>query len=243
MLKPCKFLLNELVGISAGGNLAAAVAMRWRRLLQDSSAQLSGLYPIKLQFLMFPFLQAFNFSTNSYLLFQHNGLNKLTTSGYVVSYLFGLTGQAHDNLTMELYRNSHTTTTSRASFASIFAMDNETDKKEAAMAAKIRMDPKEFDPVGKSELEGKLLPLVTNDEFSPLLAEDFRGVPATYLITGGMDVLRDDGAFFARRLRQSGQVSVVQYRNYAQCDHHSWTSHIDLIESDWIQFLDSNPVW
>jgi len=39
---------------------------------------------------------------------------------------------------------------------------------------------------------------------SPLLAEDLRGMPPTYLATAGFDPLRDEGAVYADRLREVG---------------------------------------
>jgi acetyl esterase len=39
---------------------------------------------------------------------------------------------------------------------------------------------------------------------SPLLFEDFEGLPPTYIATAGFDPLRDEGEEYARRLRQAG---------------------------------------
>jgi len=39
---------------------------------------------------------------------------------------------------------------------------------------------------------------------SPLLAEDLRGIPPTYLVTAGFDPLRDEGVGYAERLREAG---------------------------------------
>jgi len=49
-------------------------------------------------------------------------------------------------------------------------------------------------------------------KFSPLLADDFNGLPQAYIVTGGFDPLVDDGAGYAENLQAAG-VPVV-YRNF-----------------------------
>jgi acetyl esterase len=46
---------------------------------------------------------------------------------------------------------------------------------------------------------------------SIVLADDLSGMPATHVVTGGFDPLRDEGELFARRLQQAG-VDVVLRR-------------------------------
>lgn len=53
---------------------------------------------------------------------------------------------------------------------------------------------------------------VTDWTVSPLLAKDLRGLPPTVLLTAGLDVLHDEGAAYAARLREAGvPVSYLQY--------------------------------
>ena len=48
-----------------------------------------------------------------------------------------------------------------------------------------------------------------NPYFAPLMAEDYRGLPKTLIITGEYDPLRDEGEEFARRLSKAGNFVVL----------------------------------
>ncbi len=50
-------------------------------------------------------------------------------------------------------------------------------------------------------------------KFSPLLADDFTGLPDSYIVTGGFDPLVDDGAGYAQKLQDAGVP--VKYRHFA----------------------------
>jgi acetyl esterase len=50
--------------------------------------------------------------------------------------------------------------------------------------------------------------------FSVMAAPDLSKMPATYIATAGMDVLRDQGEAFGERLRESGvEVAVRRFTN------------------------------
>ena len=63
-----------------------------------------------------------------------------------------------------------------------------------------------------TELTSLALEALTHFKASPLMAEDFRGVPPTFIITADFDVLRDEGFFYAERLR-SAKIKV-KHKNY-----------------------------
>ncbi len=48
-------------------------------------------------------------------------------------------------------------------------------------------------------------------KFSPLLADDFSGLPESYIITGGFDPLVDDGAEYAKMLQTAGVPTVHRH--------------------------------
>ena len=62
---------------------------------------------------------------------------------------------------------------------------------------------------------------VMEEEVSPLFASSFEGVPPAYVTTMGHDVLRDDGLLYVQRLRDSGQVAVVEHKHYPT-KYHCW---------------------
>jgi acetyl esterase len=57
----------------------------------------------------------------------------------------------------------------------------------------------------------------TDPRISPLLAQDVRDVAPALIVTAGFDPLRDEGEFYARRLREAGVD--VRYRCYRALIH------------------------
>ena len=50
---------------------------------------------------------------------------------------------------------------------------------------------------------------------SPLMAEDFKGIPSTFVITADFDVLRDEGFLYSKRLQSAGiQVKYKSYKSF-----------------------------
>ena len=65
------------------------------------------------------------------------------------------------------------------------------------------------------------MPRLMDPELSPLFASSFTDVPSAYVVTMGHDVLRDDGLLYVKRLRDSGQVAVVEHKHYPT-KYHAW---------------------
>jgi len=67
---------------------------------------------------------------------------------------------------------------------------------------------------GDSELSGRYQDVLLDPSFAPLMADDkdLAGLPLTYVLTAGYDVLRDDGLIYAQRLKKAGvKVHLAHY--------------------------------
>ena len=64
----------------------------------------------------------------------------------------------------------------------------------------------------QTKLSSLPMEALTQFKASPLMAENFRGVPPTFIITANFDILRDEGFLYAERLR-SAKIQV-KYKNY-----------------------------
>lgn len=67
-------------------------------------------------------------------------------------------------------------------------------------------------PQRKTTLPPVVLEALTQSKASPLIAEDLRGVPPTFVITANFDVLRDEGILYVERLQDAN--IEVQHKNY-----------------------------
>ncbi|XP_078694934.1 neutral cholesterol ester hydrolase 1-like [Branchiostoma floridae x Branchiostoma belcheri] len=185
-------------GDSAGGNLAAAVAI--------SMTKEKEFPKLKVQALLYPALQAFDFNTASYKDYGH--LSPLTTDLMISFWLWYL----NDDLSsLELLKtNNHTTDALKKShFAGYLNHNIDTtplNKKDV-----------EFPSIEKIEtiLDPRFAPLMANDA-------DLQKLPPTYVMTCEYDVLRDEGVAYARRLEKLG-VAV-------QHDHYKHGFHCCLID-------------
>lgn len=65
------------------------------------------------------------------------------------------------------------------------------------------------------DLPSEVFDALTSAKGSPLMANNIRGTPPTFIVTAEFDPYRDDGVFYAQRLQASRvSVKLVNYRSY-----------------------------
>jgi len=174
-----------IMGDSAGGNLAAAVTLQLRDLNMAS--------PPKLQILIYPAVQAFNFMLPSSM-----SENQVFLLSDQVAQFWLLYAKGDDKYKDVLLQNKHTTSAARLEFGSLVDANNL---------------PREFVPADyhdesgdgdANEIWSELQEVFVDPRFAPGLARDLSNLPKTYILTVANDPIRDDGVLYAQRLTQAG---------------------------------------
>lgn len=178
-----------VAGDGAGGNLAAAVSLK----LQDEKWSPR----LKMQMLFYPALQAFDFSTDSYV---ENACDawmpRDTAISFWLWYAYGTV--VSFNLT-QFGLNEHTTPEAKVKYAEYFPRTVNI--------------PKPSRPTQESKAQwAEIGDLITLSYFSPLMTSDLSRQPLTYMVTCDQDVFREDGFMYVRRLRAAGvRVAHAHY--------------------------------
>ncbi|XP_032842734.2 arylacetamide deacetylase [Tyto alba] len=176
-----------VAGDSAGGNLAAAVA---QQLLEDSEVKTK----LKAQALIYPALQALDLNLPSYQANENKPLlSKLLMARFWSEYF-----ASDPSLWEAIASNRHVP----AEASHLFQFVNWSN----LLPEELKKDHVYAGPsYGSSELVQKY-PGLLDVRAAPLLASDarLRGLPLSYILTCEHDVLRDDGAMYAERLRAAG---------------------------------------
>jgi len=205
------------IGASAGGNLAAAVALKLRDIGHVPRPSIQVLYV--------PCLQAVDFNTPSYRRESNNAfLPRYWMINFWLWYGLGVGGH---RLTDILIRNDHTSQAAKTSIVPRYVDRNLIHQKYIDVS----FVPDTVDH-GNETLWNVLEPLFVDPYFAPLMASSFKKLPAAYVATAEYDVLRDDGILFARRLSNDG-VSVV---------HRHYDGGYHALLSDFTRFNISNVV-
>lgn len=182
-----------VAGDSAGGNLAAAVSLRL-------NSKKFPILPVA-QVLIYPTLQFLELQLPAHL--QNTVFIKMVA---MCAHAFAYLGLEED-LIPAVMANNHTTAATKAKYASVFDVSILPEKYQSSEYRK---------PVheGTPEVVRRVQDKVLDPFFSPLVAPDelIRGLPSAYILTAGLDGLRDDGFFYAHRLRKQGvDVEHVDY--------------------------------
>ena len=195
-----------IMGDSAGGNLAAAVA---QRLTFDPKYE--GLPKLKLQVMIYPALQAFDFQLPSYQ--QNGGYSTIVLDGYMMVAFWVIYLNNKPHLTSAMLQNKHTTQQAKMSpkIKKLLSHDYiPAEFKQSRYTAPPMVE-------GDQALYEELHPGLMNPDFAPLMREDLQGLPEAYILTAQFDVLRDDGIIYAKRLEEAGVK--VTWKHYKKGFH------------------------
>ena len=107
-----------------------------------------------------------------------------------------------------------TSALSLSSFSSLFSLPQ---TKLPSTASQITYKPQEHFYHGNATLWASIKDYSLDFRMAPLFREDFRGLPKAFIATGDLDILRDDGIFYAHALEQAGVE--VTWRNYQGAWH------------------------
>jgi len=184
-------------GDSAGGNLAAAVAMK----LRDER-----FHPRpKLQLLLYPVLQGIDFQLPSML--QNRIGPRLTSSSMCYYVAMYLEGNAKNK---DVYcNNGHVDASVRLQYSQ--GVLNVESLPAKYRQNYVRPVPQPFDRQLWDRLKDKLL----NPYFSPLIAVTVSGLPKAFVLTIENDPLRDEALLYMLRLQKAGvEVTHRHHQGY-----------------------------
>ncbi|XP_059155772.1 arylacetamide deacetylase-like [Physella acuta] len=190
-------------GDSAGGNLAAVVALTLAK-------EESDLPPLKYQVLSYPALQALDFRLPAYV-DNSNTMPILTAKSMAVFYVLylGLDDKNAEHYAKILMENRH--------ISPEFKKSKYSEYVDVEFLPKMFRTPNKTAPVVTEpydpQVAAKVEPIIVNPLFSPLMAPDLSGLPPAYVHACEFDVLRDDALLYARRLLDAG-VMVKTHIGY-----------------------------
>ena len=176
-------------GDSAGGQLSAAVTLRMREMVD------SGLPVLKLQVLLYPGLQMFNLQSPSGQQNHDNAMLPIDIKPRAL--LLRILGNLrHSDVVAQ---NNHVIPAMKKQMSKTFVNVDDLPAKF------INKDYTPWDTDhGNETVWRDLKDVLMNPYCCSLIAEDLTNLPAAYIFTGENDVIRDDGFWYAKRLRDAG---------------------------------------
>ena len=182
----------------------------------------STLPRIKLQSLIYPALQAFDFNLPSYI--THAGgpgiIRKSSMITYWLLYAFG-NSSFYNAFTTNCHISDELRQSKYESYVDIDMLPKEI---------KDSMRGKQTYTKGNTSLSDAIQNIVLDSRYAPLMAadEDLALLPPTYILIAEFDVLRDDGFLAVERLRK---VGVPVERNYLPGEEHGLLNLIGVDEN------------
>lgn len=178
-----------------------------------------SLPKLRLQALIYPALQAFDFDLPAYI--KHGDgpglLRKETMILYCLSYAFG-----NYSLYNEFASNTHVSDELRRSkYASVVSHDI------LPREIKEEVRGKRTYARGNKTLSDMIEHIILDPRYAPLMVsdEDLALLPPTYIMNAEFDVLRDDGFLAAARLRQ---VDVPVEHTYLPGEEHGFINAVGI---------------
>ena len=186
-------------GDSAGGTLAAAVALR----LRDAE---SALKPAA-QILIYPWLQSLDFHLPAYHQNNQYFVNRKEMAFFTAIYC-----NVSEKLISYMEENAHISTSALEKFGDMIS-HNFLPKTMIADDYKPRRS-KAPDGIISKELEECII----NPYNFPLMHNDLADLPPTFILTEEFDVLRDEGVIYAKRLKSFDvHVTLINDRKGFHC--------------------------
>ncbi|XP_038051238.1 neutral cholesterol ester hydrolase 1-like [Patiria miniata] len=205
-----------LMGDSAGGNLAAAVSQRF-----TFDPKYRDLPKIKLQALLYPCLQAFDFQTPSYQ--QYGDFKTLLLDRPLMTFMWDSYLRGNKASYREAMRiNNHTSAAAKRSPLVKKCLSHDLIPDEFKQTG-YEAPATNF---GDKSIYNEIKEVLLDPDYAPLMREDLRGLPEAYIITVKYDILRDDGIMYAKRLEKAGVP--VTWKHYKKGFHGMFTSEEDL---------------
>ncbi|KAI6191828.1 Arylacetamide deacetylase [Aphelenchoides bicaudatus] len=182
-----------LIGDSAGGNLTAVICQRLLR------AQCNY---VKCQILVYPVIHCLDFlaPSHQYYYRSYNGsalLNPPSLARWTLMYL-GIEA-TRKNIKLIL-KNRHLPKELSESRDVQKMLDYYTNLPESFVCKSKYTKPLPTYP--DEELAKKMAKFLTDPDFCPILGNNLEGLPPALIMTAGVDILRDEGVLYSKRLKQ-----------------------------------------
>lgn len=181
-----------LMGDSAGGGLTASLTHRLRNRYD--------IPRIKAQVLIYPLVQLSNMLTPSYRFFYREMegtafVDPVLVAQYYIMYA-GINVREYPRLAQTAINNGHVSPLDRHTIDQFFDLKRLPDQFQDGHNRSAWYHDEEASRM--------LTPFLMNPEFSPIMQSDLTGLPPALVVTCEFDVLRDEGALYADRLREAG---------------------------------------